>query len=180
VNARSGWAAPRPRSWAGGAVWMVSGATPGLSTGLVFPETTGGVAIYSGDTMIHVYKRATEPFSPWGALRAGGPNNIAHHVKARYLVLWNVEVVRSEGAWHYVFTFDARDTLELGVLAQAISGRNARYRDDMDWKKFLGKDWQLVDEHHVFQALKANPGPLPGEVLISDVKVRQAPFPLPA
>jgi hypothetical protein len=130
--------------------------------------------------MIHVYKRTTEPFSPWGALRAGGPNTIARNVKARYLVLWNVEVVRSEGAWHYVFTFDARDTLELGVLAQAISGRNARYRDDMDWRKFLGDDWQLVDEHHVFQALKANPGPLAGEVLISDVRVRPTPFPLPA
>jgi hypothetical protein len=97
-----------------------------------------------GTFMLFVHKRSQNPIDPWSALRHGGMNNLDNAaVRSRYLVLWNVDIVQREGAWHYLFEFDGRDRLELGALAQLV-GKAQRYPDDMDWKQWLGPEYHVI------------------------------------
>ena len=99
--------------------------------------------------MLYVYKQSAEPFHPWSMLHEGGVNNIAPQAKAKYLVLDNVDVIQRDGAWHYLFAFDTRNSLELSPLAQLMSRtpKPTRYADGANWKQWLGEGWQVIDEH---------------------------------
>ncbi len=99
--------------------------------------------------MLYVYKQCAEPCQPWGMLHVGGKNNIAPQAKARFLVLDNVDVIQRDGAWHYLFAFDTRNSLELSPLAQLMQRdpKPQKYTDGADWKAWLGDGWQVIDEH---------------------------------
>ena len=99
--------------------------------------------------MLYVYKQCPEPCQPWGMLHVGGKNNIVPAAKAKYLVLDNVDVIQRDGAWHYLFAFDTRNSLELSPLAQLMqrNPKAQKYADGADWKKWLGEGWQVIDEH---------------------------------
>src|SRR4051812_1515000 len=57
--------------------------------------------------MLYIHKKSPTPITHWDALRHGGPNNLGDRaVRGAYLVLWNVDIVHREGAWHYLFEFD--------------------------------------------------------------------------
>ena len=89
--------------------------------------------------MLYVHKKSATPIDPWPFLRHAGGNNLGDEsVTAKYLVLFNVDIVQREGVWHYLFEFDTRESLELSALAQ-LSGTQERYPDDMDWKNWLGE-----------------------------------------
>ncbi len=94
--------------------------------------------------MLFVHKRSAAPIDPWPALKHGGSNNLANAaVQGKFLILWNVDIVQREGAWHYLFEFDARDTLRKGTLAQ-LAGKSQDYPDDMNWKSWLGDDITII------------------------------------
>lgn len=99
--------------------------------------------------MLYVYKQSAEPIQPWTMLHVGGKNNIAPQAKAKFLVLDNVDVIQRDGAWHYLFAFDTRNSLELSPLAQLMqrNPKAQKYSDGADWKKWLGDGWQVIDEH---------------------------------
>jgi hypothetical protein len=88
--------------------------------------------------MVYIHKKSPGPIDPWPAVRHGGLNHL-DGVRGKYLVLWNADIVQREGAWHYIFEFDVRDTLEMSALAQLVGGGKQRgYPNDMDWKTWLG------------------------------------------
>jgi hypothetical protein len=93
--------------------------------------------------MIFVYKKSSSPIAPFGMMRHGGLNNLNAGIKGKFLVLWNVDIVHREGAWHYIFEFDVRETLEISALAQ-MTGQHPRYPGDVDWRKWLGGDYQVI------------------------------------
>ena len=94
--------------------------------------------------MLFVHKKSSSPIDPWPAVRHGGPNDLAAPgYRGKYLVLWNVDIVHREGVWHYIFEFDMRDSLEIGALAKLV-GRDQRYPNDMNWKKWLGPDATVI------------------------------------
>ena len=99
--------------------------------------------------MLYVYKQSAEPIQPWSMLHVGGKNNIVPQAKSKYLVLDNVDVIQRDGAWHYLFAFDTRNSLELSPLAQLMqrNPKAQKYSDGADWKKWLGDGWQVIDEH---------------------------------
>ncbi|HEV2292555.1 MAG TPA: hypothetical protein VGR35_01790 [Tepidisphaeraceae bacterium] len=110
--------------------------------------------------MLYVYKQSAEPIQPWSMLHVGGKNNIAPQAKVRFLVLDNVDVIHRDGAWHYLFAFDTRNSLELSPLAQLMQ-RNPKahkYADSANWKAWLGDGWQVIDEHVRWEILHM-PGP---------------------
>ena len=97
--------------------------------------------------MVFVYQRSLAPITPWPALRHGGANNLDPAIKGQYLVLLNFDIVQREGAWHYIYHFDTRDSLKLNALAQLTTGKEASYPNDMDWRQWLGQEpWQIIDE----------------------------------
>ena len=126
--------------------------------------------------MIYVYKQSEKPIHPWDVMRVGGANNIAPQVKAKYLVLWNVEAVYREGKWHYIFEFDNRDSLMMSGLAQMIGGGEKSYRDAADWKKWLGGGWELIGEKQRWEILNKESDNAAGEVIIH---MKEAPTPTP-
>ena len=131
--------------------------------------------------MLHVYKRSTEPMRPWDVMRHGGRNNIAAEVKHKYLVLWNADVVRKDGFWHYVFEFDTRDSLEISELAQIFAGSSAaatRYPDGTDWRAWLGEDWVVIDNRRRQEILKSAGAGRDGQVTITTLRVGSSQFPL--
>jgi hypothetical protein len=93
--------------------------------------------------MVFVYQQSSTPIDPWPALRHGGPNNLNANIKGKYLVLWNLDIVQREGAWHYIFQFDARDSLEFSALAQLV-GKPDRYPNDINWRDWLGPNYQVI------------------------------------
>jgi hypothetical protein len=95
------------------------------------------------DIMIFVHKRSSLPITPWSALRHGGINNLSAGINYKYLVLVDVDIVHRKGEWHYVFHFDARNTLEKIGLAH-MGDQATKYPGDMDWKKWLGDDWEVI------------------------------------
>jgi hypothetical protein len=99
--------------------------------------------------MLYVYKLSDKPLQPWSMLRTGGANNVAPDAKGRYLVLQNAEALYRDGAWHYVLEFDVRDTLTLSPLALMMGKKSApsSYPDGTNWRKWLGDNWQVIDEH---------------------------------
>jgi hypothetical protein len=99
--------------------------------------------------MLYVYKLSDKPLQPWSMLRTGGANNIAPDAKGQYLVLQNAEALYRDGAWHYVLEFDVRDSLTLSPLALMMGKPTASssYPDGTNWRKWLGDNWQVIDEH---------------------------------
>jgi hypothetical protein len=93
--------------------------------------------------MVYVHKKSSVPMDPWPAVRHGGANNLDPSIKGGFLVLWNVDIVHREGAWHYLFEFDVRDSLALSALGQ-LMGRAQAYPNDMDWKAWLGADCTII------------------------------------
>ena len=93
--------------------------------------------------MIYVHKGSPTPIVPWPVLRHGGPNNLDANVRGKYLVLLNFDVVQREGKWHYIFEFDARESLRTSELARVV-GESGAYPDDMDWKGWLGEGWEVI------------------------------------
>lgn len=121
--------------------------------------------------MIVIHKVSLKPLKPWELIHVGGANNVAANVKAKYLVLWKADAVRRNGVWHYVLVFDARETLAASPLAQAVyHSRDLKYKDGVDWKSWLGDQWQIIDDVQRWELLKGEqPGEL-GHVAIMDVK----------
>ena len=111
--------------------------------------------------MLYVYKQSVVPLSPWNKLRIGGANNIAPQVKAKFLLLSNIDASHREGAWHYIFEFDARDTLNKSGLAQMLEHSNgngsAKFKDGTNWAEWLGEGWQIIDEHVRNEILRLKP-----------------------
>lgn len=133
------------------------------------------------DTMLYVYKRSSGPMRPWDVMRHGGPNNIAPDVHQKYLVLWNADVVRKDGQWHYVFEFDARDSLEISELAQIFLGVTSTptsYPDDTNWRTWLGDNWEIIDNARRHDILKDARSGGTGEVVITTLRVGSSQFPL--
>src|SRR5438105_1497743 len=121
--------------------------------------------------MLFVYKQSVNPVAPWTMMRVGGANNIAPQIGAKFLVLCNVEAMHRDGAWHYIFEFDTRDSLQMSSLAHLVhhhkdSAAPMKYKDGVDWKKWLGADWQLIDEHTREEILRLAPiEPVADEVI---------------
>jgi hypothetical protein len=145
------------------------------------PDSFGRSVVYT-DTMLYVYKRSSGPMRPWDVMRHGGANNIAPDVRQPFLVLWNADVVRKDGLWHYVFEFDARDSLEISELAQIFLGASSTptsYPDDTNWRSWLGGDWEIIDNDRRHDILKdARKGDGTGEVVITTLRVGSSQFPL--
>ena len=128
--------------------------------------------------MIFVHKRSAKPITHWEALRHGGPNNLDAGIKAKYLVLWNVDIVVREGAWIYIFEFDARDSLTISALAQ-LTGKESSYPNDMDWKKWLGADAKVITSDIRQAILTMPPAEAHTEAVITDVREVPNASPIP-
>ncbi len=126
--------------------------------------------------MLYVYKQSAEPIQPWGMLHVGGKNNIVPQAKARYLVLDNVDVIQRDGAWHYLFAFDTRNSLELSPLAQLMqrNPKAQKYTDTADWKHWLADGWQVIDEHVRWEILHLHGAEAKSEASITDLRFLQA------
>jgi hypothetical protein len=112
--------------------------------------------------MLFVYKQSVKPVMPWSMMRVGGLNNIAPQAQAKYLVLTNVEAMHRDGAWHYIFEFDTRQSLQMSPLAHLVNHHKEpaaplTYKDGVNWKKWLGEDWQIIDEHTREEILRLAP-----------------------
>jgi len=112
--------------------------------------------------MLFVYKQSVKPVTPWSMMRVGGVNNVAPQVTAKFLVLTNVEAMHRDGAWHYIFEFDTRDSLQMSPLAHLVNhhkdpGSPLKYKDGVNWRKWLGNDWQIIDEHVREEILRLAP-----------------------
>jgi hypothetical protein len=131
--------------------------------------------------MVHVYKKSASPLRPWDVMRTAGKNNVAPRHNGKFLVLWNADVVRRDGCWHYVFDFDGRNTLEKNEIAVLMSGagESTTYADDTDWQTFLGADYEVVTEARRKQILSRTDGPHDGEVKITCMRVGSSSFALP-
>ena len=126
--------------------------------------------------MVYVYKSSAGPIQPWRVIRRAGPNNVAPDVRERYLILWNAEVVRRDGRWHYVFEFDARSSLEMNDPAAHTNGHGPpSYRDGVDWRAWLGDGWERIDADRRDEILRPDPDPRPGEVVITNLKLGNRP-----
>ncbi len=116
-------------------------------------------------------------------MRSAGVNNIGLSTKAKYLVLWNADVVRKDGMWHYLLDFDVRNSLEKSEIAQLMAGEGeaAAYEGKTDWKAFLGDDFDVVSSARRGQI--AREGSTTGEaasvVKISCMRVGASNFALP-
>jgi hypothetical protein len=123
--------------------------------------------------MLYVYKQSAEPISPWTMLHVGGKNNIAPEAKSKYLVLDNVDVIQRDGAWHYLFAFDTRNSLELSPLAQLMqrNPKAQKYADGADWKSWLGDGWQVIDEHVRWEILHMPGAVTKSEASITDLRI---------
>jgi hypothetical protein len=125
--------------------------------------------------MLFVYKQSVTPVMPWAMMRMGGANNIVPQVAAKFLVLCNVEAMHRDGAWHYIFEFDTRDSLEMSALAHLVhhhtDGKQPlKYKDGVNWKKWLGEDWQVIDEHCREEILRLAPVEPVAEGVITGVR----------
>jgi len=128
--------------------------------------------------MIFLHKKSPTPIQHWDALRHGGPNNLDLGIKGKFLVLWNVDIVVREGAWHYIFEFDVRDTLAVSALAQ-MTGKTTGYPNDINWKHWLGSDVAVITAD-VRQAILNMPAAeAHTEAVITDVREVPNAFPIP-
>jgi len=128
--------------------------------------------------MIFLHKKSPTPIQHWDALRHGGPNNLDLGIKGKFLVLWNVDIVVREGAWHYIFEFDVRDSLAVSALAQ-MTGKTTGYPNDINWKHWLGTDVALITSD-VRQAILSMPAAeAHTEAVITDVREVPNAFPIP-
>ena len=128
--------------------------------------------------MIFLHKKSPTPIQHWDALRHGGPNNLDLGIKGKFLVLWNVDIVVREGAWHYIFEFDVRDSLAVSALAQ-MTGKTTGYPNDINWKQWLGSDVAVITAD-VRQAILSMPAAeAHTEAVITDVREVPNAFPIP-
>jgi hypothetical protein len=128
--------------------------------------------------MIFLHKKSPTPIQHWDALRHGGPNNVDLGIKGKFLVLWNVDIVVREGAWHYIFEFDVRDSLAVSALAQ-MTGKTTGYPNDINWKHWLGSDVAVITAD-VRQAILSMPAAeAHTEAVITDVREVPNAFPIP-
>jgi hypothetical protein len=93
--------------------------------------------------MLYIHKRSPTPIDHWPVRRHGGANNLGESVAGKYLLLWNVDIVHREGAWHYIFEFDVRTSLNISELGRLLS-KEKSYPDDMDWKSWLGPNYTII------------------------------------
>lgn len=114
-------------------------------------------------------------------MRLGGSNNIAPQA-SKYLVLMGAEAIRRNGVWHYLLEFDARSSLEMSTLAQAVLGlpSTSAYRDCMNWRDWLGEDWELIDEHRRWELLHAERPAHSGDAVITDLREVAPPMGKPS
>lgn len=146
--------------------------------------------------MIYVYKQSASPLHPWDMLRHGGPNNIAPEVRAKFLLLLNTDVVQRDGAYHYIFEFDTRDSLKKSGLAQLTQapGKSNEYPSNVDWAKLFSEGdetstWQVITADvrwEILHMAPANPEEGKRNVVITGLRpvtgngpMQQKPF-LPA
>lgn len=133
--------------------------------------------------MVHIYKKSASPLKPWNVMRSAGVNNIGIATKQKYLVLWNADVVRKDGMWHYVFDFDTRSSLEKSEIAQLMAGdgEQTSYEDKADWAAFLGGDFEVISGVRRNQITRSadNGAGNSGEVKISCMRMGNSQFPLP-
>jgi hypothetical protein len=95
--------------------------------------------------MLYIHRKSATPIDPWPALYHGGANNLGDEsVPQRFLVLCNADILQRDGVWHYIFEFDARNSLELSALAQAADRRRQAYPNDIDWKSWLGDEFTII------------------------------------
>lgn len=96
--------------------------------------------------MVHVYKKSATPLKTLGVMRSAGANTIGLGGHKKYLVLWNAQVARKDGVWHYVLDFDPRDTLAKGEIARLMArkGEPMSYAETADWKALLGDDFEVI------------------------------------
>ena len=132
--------------------------------------------------MLFVYKQSVLPVTPWSMMRVGGVNNIAPQLGAKFLVLCNVEAMHRDGAWHYIFEFDTRDSLQMSPLAHLVNhhkddSKPMKYKDGVNWKKWLGSDWQLIDEHTREEILRLAPVEPVADEMITGVRELPEWFP---
>jgi hypothetical protein len=128
--------------------------------------------------MIFLHKKSPTPIQHWDALRHGGPNNLDLGIKGKFLVLWNVDIVVREGAWHYIFEFDVRDSLAVSALAQ-MTGKTTGYPNEINWKQWLGSDVAVITAD-VRQAILSMPAAeAHTEGVITDVREVPNAFPIP-
>ena len=128
--------------------------------------------------MVHVYMKSSTPLKPWSVMRSAGANTLRVG-GGRYLVLWNAQVVRKEGQWHYVFDFEGQDTLDKGEMARLMAGANGakQYKGDTDWKKFLGKGYKVISAKRRNQiVMQGSRVTGQGDVKISCTQLAHSPF----
>ncbi len=131
--------------------------------------------------MIHVYKQTRQPVSAFEVMRIGGPNNIAPETPERFLVLWNVNAIKRSDTWHYIFDFDARDSLEMSELGKLMNGPRGKreYQNAADWAKWLGQGWRLVSESDRWLILHPLDGSSKGSASITNIRVGGGTTPMP-
>lgn len=131
--------------------------------------------------MLYVHKRSVTPVHAWGAMRLGGANNVAPQA-GKFLVLMGAEAIRRNGVWHYLLEFDARNSLEMSSLAHAVLGLPASsgYRDCMNWRDWLGEDWELIDEHRRWDLLHARRPHQGSDAVITDLREVAPPLGKPS
>lgn len=93
--------------------------------------------------MLYIHKRSPTPIDHWPVRRHGGANNLGDQIPGKFLLLWNVDIVHREGAWHYIFEFDVRNSLNISELGRLMS-KEKSYPNDMDWKTWLGPDYTII------------------------------------
>ncbi len=128
--------------------------------------------------MLFIHKLSSTPIDPWIALRHGGVNNLGGGVRGKYLILWNVDIVQRGGAWHYIFEFDVRDSLQKGALAQ-LASKNASCPDDMDWQHWLGPDWRVISAAERGEILSMPGGEAHKNAVITDMRPVTGSRPIP-
>jgi hypothetical protein len=126
--------------------------------------------------MLYIYKRSSTPIVPWEALRHGGVNNLNASIRGRFLLMTNFDVVQREGAWHYIFEFEARETLEMSALAQFL-GEAKKYPDDMNWRDWMGSGCQVISAKVRENILNLPPDQTSGSAVITDVRESTATRP---
>ena len=129
--------------------------------------------------MLYVHKKSSKPIDHWTARRHGGANNLANPaIPGKYLVLFNVDIVQREGAYHYIFEFDTRESLEMTSLARLVSGQSS-YPNDMDWNKWLGTDCTAISNAVREEILNLPSQEVHTDALITNVREVPMGCPLP-
>ncbi len=132
--------------------------------------------------MVHVYKKSATPIKTLGVMRTAGANNVGIGGRSKYLVLWNAQVARKDGMWHYVLDFDPRESLEKGEIAKLMTraGDSTSYIASADWKALLGSDFEVISAAKRTEIVRSACGSQAstgtGHVTISCTHLGNSPF----